>query len=322
MEHFISSCLKGIRLGLVQRFDNMSVFPLLSTDGEGPEYITLDEALGKGTFKVTEVSESGTVPLLRASNEGETSVLLVDGEELAGAKQNRILNTAILVRAGQEVTIPVSCTEHGRWSYTSKRFFASGNVMTHDLRSSNMYYVHSNLMRLHKYESNQAAVWSDIATMAADAKVRSATGAMKDIHAALSDDVAQSAQHFELIDSQKGILAFIDDEPSGMDFISREAAFRLLFPKFIRSLALEAFLRKERMRHRTKTEPEERAYRTPEEHDAAAFVERAIASREEKYPSVGLGWSYRFTGANTIGSALAVDDAVVHTAFFQMMEVQ
>ena len=47
---------------------------------------------------------------------------MLDGEELIGAKQNRILNTTVLVAAHTEVTIPVSCVEQGRWGYRGRQF--------------------------------------------------------------------------------------------------------------------------------------------------------------------------------------------------------
>jgi hypothetical protein len=49
--------------------------------------VTLEEALPLG-FRITETDPAGSVPELLAFNPLETSVLLYDGEELLGAKQN------------------------------------------------------------------------------------------------------------------------------------------------------------------------------------------------------------------------------------------
>ena len=43
-----------------------------------------------------EVSKEGDVPNLPFENHGNSKVLLVDGDELVGAKQNRIINLSIL----------------------------------------------------------------------------------------------------------------------------------------------------------------------------------------------------------------------------------
>ena len=49
-------------------------------------------------------------------------VLLVDGEELIGAKQNRVLNLSILIPAKQRCVIPICCVEAGRWRAASREF--------------------------------------------------------------------------------------------------------------------------------------------------------------------------------------------------------
>jgi ARG and Rhodanese-Phosphatase-superfamily-associated Protein domain len=38
-----------------------------------------------------------------------------DGQELVGAKQNRVLNVTVLIEAESEVLLPLSCVEEGRW---------------------------------------------------------------------------------------------------------------------------------------------------------------------------------------------------------------
>jgi len=63
----------------------------------------LSEVTAAGALEVTEVSEGGSVPTLRVVNKGDRAVFLLDSEELVGAKQNRILNTSVLIAAGQTI---------------------------------------------------------------------------------------------------------------------------------------------------------------------------------------------------------------------------
>ncbi len=77
--------------------------PLLRFDATDPAWLTSDEAATAGALEVTEVSEAGSVPALRVVNKGNRAVFLLDSEELVGAKQNRILNTSVLIAAGQTI---------------------------------------------------------------------------------------------------------------------------------------------------------------------------------------------------------------------------
>ena len=157
MDQIITNYLASITLGEAQNFQNITVFPLFSNTNHGPDYLTLKEAMESGTFVVTEVSEGGTVPELKVINKGEKAVLLLDGEELSGAKQNRVLNATILIAAHTEVIIPVSCTEHGRWSYTSAHFADSDTMMAHRVKLENVRNVAVNLQRGMRYQGDQGA---------------------------------------------------------------------------------------------------------------------------------------------------------------------
>ena len=98
----------------------LAVIPLLAPNLDDPDWLTLDALLppspprgegrvrGEAHARVTELSEASSVPFLQVANGAERPLLLLDGEELIGAKQNRILNTTVLVAAHTEVTIPVS----------------------------------------------------------------------------------------------------------------------------------------------------------------------------------------------------------------------
>ena len=135
MDPIITNYLSKLEFGEMQVFKNMTVIPLLTSMNHGPEYICLGEALKQGVLTVTEVNEGGAVPELKVINRGGKAVLLLDGEELAGAKQNRVLNTTILVKEKSETIIPVSCTEQGRWDYATPAFAESGNIMNQNLRA-------------------------------------------------------------------------------------------------------------------------------------------------------------------------------------------
>lgn len=81
----------------LQTFANLAIVPLRGQASYGPAYLTLAEAMAAQTLTITELSTGGSVPELRVRNHAALPVLLLDGEERAGAKQNRALNTTILL---------------------------------------------------------------------------------------------------------------------------------------------------------------------------------------------------------------------------------
>ena len=87
---------------------------------------SLEDALAAGTLAITEVSAEGQVSELRVKNSGENPVLILDGEELSGAKQNRIVNVTIVAPPQADIVIPVSCIEAGRWADSRSTFGAAG----------------------------------------------------------------------------------------------------------------------------------------------------------------------------------------------------
>src|SRR5687768_9034110 len=121
----LESTLSSVALGLEATYRNLTMYPLLRRGARGGpalDYATLDEGLAIGDVDVTEISEQGSVPELRVVNRGRQALLVLDGEELVGAKQNRVVNLTIMVPAEFELRIPVSCVEAGRWRHRSRSF--------------------------------------------------------------------------------------------------------------------------------------------------------------------------------------------------------
>ena len=103
----------------------------------------------------------GSVPELLAENTSDRMVLLLDGEELVGAKQNRILNTSVLLRPKSKTKIPVSCVEQGLWHHTSRKF-TSGSYSPSRLRARKSRDVSYCLQSSGQALSNQGAVWEEV----------------------------------------------------------------------------------------------------------------------------------------------------------------
>ncbi len=95
----------SIQLGEPVEHRGIVIAPLFPRRTPDAAYVTLEEALPLG-FRVEEVSEQGSVPELVVRNPTDKDVLLYDGEELIGAKQNRILNVSVLVAAGAKTRDP------------------------------------------------------------------------------------------------------------------------------------------------------------------------------------------------------------------------
>jgi hypothetical protein len=119
----------------------MPLFPLLASDAGEPDYMILEEAPGRGAVEITEVSHGGSVPDLKLINKSDHKLLVVEGEELVGAKRNRIVNASFLIAGQTEITIPVSCVEQGRWSYRLQKFASGEKVMPPSMRREHQKVV-------------------------------------------------------------------------------------------------------------------------------------------------------------------------------------
>jgi hypothetical protein len=86
-----------------------------------PTYRLAAEAIADCTLSIGEIG-GGQVPQLGVRNVGELPALLVEGEHLHGAMQDRVLNVTVLVPAKADTEIPVSCVEQVRGS---EKFLAS-----------------------------------------------------------------------------------------------------------------------------------------------------------------------------------------------------
>ena len=199
---------RNVDLGEPRRHRGLTLFPLISRASvERPGFVTLDEALGAGSFRVTEVSVSGSVPDLRVTNDGDVPVLMLDGEELVGAKQNRVLNVTVLVPANSTIVIPVACVEAGRWARVradSMEFMSARHVTYSKLRMLQHAAVAASAAAGGGYRGDQGRVWDDIASKAHRLGSRSDTSAAKEMFDQHERDLDGYVEAFSAVDRQTG----------------------------------------------------------------------------------------------------------------------
>jgi hypothetical protein len=296
-----------LSLAAIQRGSVMSVVPLLQGNGSGPFYVTMKEAMGSGSLIISEISSGGSVPQLMAKNEGKDAILLLDGEEMKGAKQNRVLNTTVLVPPLSEITIPVSCTEAGRWRYTSDRFHESGNVLPSRMRATKSERVSDNLSARGTYDGGQGAVWDEIVLFQRTNEVHSGTSAMEDVYVQQRESLQEITAPFVLLEGQCGVLVRFNGRFIGMDVLSRPDAWKDVHQKIIHSYAVDA-------RH-LRPNPDQIC-----EEGIDYLLERVPECKITTRRSVGLGNDMRVQGNGITGACLHWEEAFVHTAIYAAPE--
>ncbi|MFO7261684.1 MAG: hypothetical protein DIU52_011055 [bacterium] len=178
-----------LTLAAPQRHDALTIFPLIAVGEPELPYALLVDALAAGTVRITEVDE-GSVPALLASNTGDVDVLVLDGEQLVGARQNRTTNRSILLPARSETRIPVSCIEQGRWRFDSDAMRHapqhSPSKVRRKARAIEAEYAAAGLVApASSLAHAQPAVWEEIAEIRDALGAYAPTGALDDVSEAV-----------------------------------------------------------------------------------------------------------------------------------------
>jgi hypothetical protein len=288
----------SIQLGDPVEHRGIVIAPLFPRSDPKADYLTLEEALPLG-LQVTEIDAAGSVPELLALNPLEKSVLLYDGEELLGAKQNRILNVTVLVAAKSETRIPVSCVEQGRWHARSASFEPARHAAYPDLRRRKAERLSAEPFAR---GVAQAAVWDEVAAKAGRHGVHSPTGATADIYEERDHVLTELRRAFPLVPGQTGAVLALGDEQLCLDYLSRPSAFARLYPKLLDGYLLDGL---------------EHLGQKPASQDRLSHFVAAIATLpQRRSPSAGLGDDLRLAGDGVVGSGLAVEDEVLQLSAF------
>jgi len=286
-----------LQLGDPVEHRGVVIAPLFPRRQPVAEYLTLEEALPLG-FRVEEIDPAGAVPELAVHNPLEADVLLYDGEELLGAKQNRILNVTVLTAGQSKTVIPVSCVEEGRWSTRSAFFSSARHAAYPDLRRQKAEQLSADPF---DRGAAQSVVWGEVRGKLARHEAASPTLAQSDIFEQREQEIDALRQRFALQPGQSGAVFAVGGRIC-LDYVSRPDAFARLYPKLLNGYLLDAI---------------ESFDRAPAEiDDLAGFYLASEAAPRSRRPSAGLGQDVRFRGCGLVGSGLELKGEVVQWCAF------
>ena len=301
----ITDTINHLRVGDASTFEGLTVFPLFHDQPCEKDYLTLDEALKEGKARVTEISDAGAVSKLLFKNSGESKVLLIDGDELVGAKQNRIINLTILVPANTELEIPVSCVEAGRWSRRSDEFYSKKRAMYSRARAAKMEQVSASMKRSGDRYSDQSEVWKEISAHKDSLSVDSPTEAMSDIYEDFEPDLNRYKKAFKGQQNQVGVVFAVSGKVQGLELFDNSQTFSHYLERLVSSYALSSFA-------------DEGNVGTVEKLDADKFIGKVKNANTERFDALGEGDDLRLSGEAMTGGALLAEGRIVHLAAFDM----
>jgi hypothetical protein len=276
--------------------ENLRIYPL-SFSGSSKTFMTLKTAIEKGLVVIKEKDE-GNVNTVVIKNKGNSTIFVMAGEIVKGAKQDRMIENDLLIPPGSKwIEVAVYCTEHGRWHGISKEFAAADINVSPSVRANA------------RKAKSQTEVWAKVAENQQDVMGgTSETGAFAHIYDSKCYQDKRNTYYKKLKDlpsqhpSMKGALICVGDEILCVDLFGSHTILADLWPKLLESYIVEA------MRGSDKG--------SVSLSEAKRFVDEFRKVDLEEIYTPGTGDLYEIGSYDGQGSALIYKGILVHTDLF------
>ena len=286
----------NIELLTPQVHDNMAIIPL-KTEPSYIDLLTLKKGLQLGLVKVSECDHS-VVNTLVVKNRAVTPLILIDGDEVVGGDQNRIVNATMLIDAQTSMKIHVSCSERGRWGYKSE-FKQSQYIANYNTRRAKAYASR-------KSDSYQEEIWSSIDALEHDNAFSSPTSAMEESYINLRKDHNKIVSEFKVVDGQNGVLIIVDGEIKGFELFLNSAIYKEFHEKILRSYLIDSKLNNQTF--------------TVNVDHAREIINNALNSSFEKRETKGLEDAFEFENQDGLGSLYLYKNQIIHFSYFKKLD--
>lgn len=313
-EKFIKA-IESFTIGDSIEVDRFVVFPIFAEE-KTKNFITLDEAMKKHLVKITEVDSAGSVPAVRVINFAKKFLVIFVGEILVGAKQNRVVNTTIVVKPHSEIVIPVSCIEEGRWSYDREDFSDYDSYVYSQLRREILRDVNLSLKKQKSFYATQGKIWDLVDEKLQDLNVESPTRSLSEAYNANRLGIKSFVRKFKTLKDQIGAIIFTNGRFQVMEVCSNPEVFKKIYPKLIKSIYLDEL----------KSLDKKKCFLDflEKEIDYSQALTKLLSSIKnsdiDSFKGVGEGIEFRVEGEDVIGSAVCHSDKLLHLTIYSNYE--
>ena len=283
-----------------QIYDNIAVIPI-KTKASKMDILTVKKGFELGLINIAECPESRVNQII-VENNSISPLLLIDGDEILGAKQNRIVNSSTLVAAKTKISLSVSCVEQGRWAY-SESFKHSpyiANSITRGVKAKARY----------EDRDAQSDVWNSINSLEMRNSFCSETHAMSESYDRQKNLYEKYIDKFKRVKGQTGAMVFVNGEFRGMDIFINPQIYREYHEKILKSYIID------------KEETSAESFNKHNIAEKALETLKAMGDCEiKKNKTDGIGRSISFSNEIGTGSALIYKGEILHIPFLKHPEI-
>jgi len=304
-----NNTLGQIKIEKVQSFNNLNIFPLIGQNID--QNIKLfEDSLNDESLRMSEIDSDGAVPYLAVENLNPIPVLIIDGQTITGhdLKQNRIVTVSALIPILSKIKLSVLCCERGRWSRTDRRFasrdsamFAKGRFAKMERMQQNM---RENISENYHEAADQEQTWEQINSKFQSFDTYSSSESMQDIYQSKEKKMNEYLDNLKMPGDAIGAVFAIGANVLGFELFSNSQIFHGLYPKLLKSYALDEIEAKVRVNSEPTTD------------DVKKLIDKTDTSVAKQCKSIGMGQLFTINNDKLCATILMLDDTIVHFTCF------
>lgn len=293
--------LGRLTLGVPMVAGPLEIVPVLWAGATGAVHLLAHQAIADGGLEVLE-KDGGVVQELLARSTSPRPILILEGETLVGARQNRMVAHSVVVGPGMKVVIPVGCMERGRWQSGRSKFGAGVGYSAWYMRRDAKQDVMASRRRGMGPTLEQGRLWEQVASELARERMDSMTSDFHVVMEARTGEAARCVEGIRPVADQVGVMAMRDGAMLALEVVGHPQTWAQMSDRVLASLVPAAM-------------DASSSARRGDRGEWMSAVSLA-ARRLQTQPAVGLGCDVEIRGAGLIGSGVWMGDRFAHLSVY------